>query len=246
MKNKYIYLLVGIAILVILLFITMYTCNHTYPRGETNRNDKDGNTPEKDSSLMTLKQSATAVTQKKENHPKNAYNKNELKEEIREDRIVLESAGGYSYASIKEGASYNSWNEFNKFKAPGSGILYFSAVAYNDIHVAISDEMRTKNPMYEIVIGGWRNTRSVIRNESQGPAYAVSAKCIQNTGEIQQYWVKLDKSTGNISCGYGNVPGEDIILEWHDSKFLQSAQYIAFSSWDSIVKFSNVKITAIK
>ena len=45
--------------------------------------------------------------------------------------------------------------------------LYFEVKADNDVHIGLSPIAGDANPMYEIVIGGWGNTRSAIRRCKQ-------------------------------------------------------------------------------
>lgn len=151
----------------------------------------------------------------------------------------------FTFVSKGQYGKYSSWNENLKFNSPGNGIILFSASARNDIHIALSDELCTKKPMYEIVVGGWSNTRSVIRKESQGYIYKTSEKHI-NTYSAQKYWIKLDSSVQTISVGYGDIPGEDTIIEWTDPKFLLNVQYFAFSSWDSDISYSDIIISSLK
>ena len=46
--------------------------------------------------------------------------------------------------------------------------ISFECEISNDIHIGIAKSPRHKDPKYEIVIGGWRGTKSVIRDRNQG------------------------------------------------------------------------------
>jgi hypothetical protein len=153
------------------------------------------------------------------------------------DALAKQKAG---FVSNSEQGAYTSWDAGWKFAKAGTGTFIFKAKASNDIHVALSDAAQTKDPMYEIVIGGWGNSRSVIRRKSQGPELASEDKGIANPEQAAFYWVKVDAAAKNISAGYGKKPGENKIIEYTDPNFLGAVQYYAFSSWDSIIEYSEV------
>ena len=46
--------------------------------------------------------------------------------------------------------------------------ISFECEISNDIHIGIAKTPRHKDPKFEIVIGGWRGTKSVIRDRNQG------------------------------------------------------------------------------
>ncbi|XP_066292800.1 apolipoprotein(a)-like [Branchiostoma lanceolatum] len=51
----------------------------------------------------------------------------------------------------------------------------FEVKASSDVHIALSNQNSPMDDMYEIVIGGWSNSRSVIRRQEQGDAVASAA-----------------------------------------------------------------------
>ena len=51
--------------------------------------------------------------------------------------------------------------------------------------------------MFEVVVGGWGNSQSVIRNVKQGPALAVYAGAVDSTAAYQTF--VLDWSTGAVA-----------------------------------------------
>jgi len=94
--------------------------------------------------------------------------------------------------------------------------------ARNDAHIALSktniDGSKGRDEdtdVYEIVIGGWGNTKSVIRKEKGG-----SHKCTKSTPGILQldesrpFWVSW--TGGNIKFGRGPQVGQDVVCEWQD------------------------------
>ncbi len=161
---------------------------------------------------------------------------------------LLVFAAGFetSFISDSEQGVYTSWNSSWQFAQPGTGTFFFTANAGNDIHIAISDTAATNDPMYEIVIGGWSNTQSAIRRVSQGDILKSSKKAIKDVGTAGTYWVSIDAQKKTVSAGYGTVAGKDIIIEWKDPKFLVKSSYFAFSSWDSLIEYSNISLAPVK
>jgi hypothetical protein len=149
------------------------------------------------------------------------------------------------YTSRSENGNYSAWKELWKLPAPGNGVIIFKAKTSNDIHVAISDAAMTKDPMYEIVIGGWGNTKSAIRRQSQGELMEETDKAIRKTEAPQDYWICLDGTKKTVSLGYGNIAGKDKILEWKDPNYLNGARFVAFSSWDAVVSYSGIKFIPV-
>lgn len=73
---------------------------------------------------------------------------------------------------------------------------------------------------YEIVIGGWKNTQSVIRRSPQGPnLVTVSTKNILNEKEEREFWATA--VDGKVVVGRGLVIGKDIIMQYTDPEPLE-------------------------
>ncbi|XP_035671557.1 uncharacterized protein LOC118412665 [Branchiostoma floridae] len=87
----------------------------------------------------------------------------------------------------------------------------FDVKASHDIHIALAQDM---NQMYEIVIGGWRNQKSVIRREKQGQIKVkartpgIASPALFQTFSIQ--WA----ADGTISVS--KVPGTAPFMSWRD------------------------------
>ncbi|XP_069103906.1 uncharacterized protein [Argopecten irradians] len=64
--------------------------------------------------------------------------------------------------------SYTNLNEYN-YTLDGRKTLKFEAKACNDVHVALMGPEGEKDKLYEIVLGGWQNSKSIIRTRKQGP-----------------------------------------------------------------------------
>ena len=81
--------------------------------------------------------------------------------------------------------------------------------------VGCSDEF------YEIVIGGWGNTKNAIRrktlNTLHGPAGVTeSTEGILNHNENRPFWA--DALNGLVRLGKGDILGQNIVMQWQDPK----------------------------
>ncbi|XP_026688880.1 C3 and PZP-like alpha-2-macroglobulin domain-containing protein 8 isoform X2 [Diaphorina citri] len=56
--------------------------------------------------------------------------------------------------------------EYQFFPLPGP-TLKFQVKANNDAHIAFTQALGEGEPMYEVFIGGWNNSKSVIRKNKQ-------------------------------------------------------------------------------
>lgn len=77
--------------------------------------------------------------------------------------------------------------------------------ACNDVHVALLPKdygnITDESALYEIVIGAYRNTRSIIRKRKQGQSMVERERIgYLNCTEVRQF--NIDWSNGNISVRY--------------------------------------------
>jgi hypothetical protein len=92
----------------------------------------------------------------------------------------------------------------------------FIVQASNDAHIGLFSSTQTTDEVYEIVIGGWGNTRSVIRKQSSGTNQVeANTPNILSSIESRQFWV--DAVGGLVRVGSGGVIGSNIIMQWQDS-----------------------------
>ncbi len=98
--------------------------------------------------------------------------------------------------------------------------ITFYVDATNDAKIALSENYidgyhgQEDINFYEIVIGGWHNTISVI-NERQDPLKCtVKTPGILTPGVAQPFWITWDN--GNIRFGREHQVGYDVICEWQD------------------------------
>ncbi|XP_066284945.1 uncharacterized protein [Branchiostoma lanceolatum] len=107
----------------------------------------------------------------------------------------------------------------------------FEVQANNDAHVALSSQNQDLDAMYEIVLGGWRNTQSVIRRSKQGNNHAtVSTPGINSPTEYRAFWITWS-SDGTIAVGKGDET--EPFMQWTDPDPLPIA-YAGYSTgWGS-------------
>ncbi|KAL0851414.1 hypothetical protein ABMA28_007224 [Loxostege sticticalis] len=80
------------------------------------------------------------------------------------------------------------------------GSVQFKVRTANDAHLALTMGPQESDPMYEVFIGGWGNTKSVIRrNRTKPDKVEVDTPQILNSGEFRGFWVRWDG--GVVSAG---------------------------------------------
>lgn len=100
-----------------------------------------------------------------------------------------------------------------QFYPVSSGSVQFKVRAANDAHVALTMGPQETEPMYEVMIGGWGNAKSVIRrNKTKPDKVEIETPNILNGGEFRGFWIRWD--SGIISAGR---EGEAIpFISWSD------------------------------
>ncbi|XP_066255951.1 uncharacterized protein [Euwallacea similis] len=96
-----------------------------------------------------------------------------------------------------------------------SGFVQFRVKAPHDAHIALSAQAAEVDPMYEIFIGGWGNTKSIIRKNRTKPDVAeVPTPNILSDGESRGFWIRWDN--GTIAVGREGEPAP--FLSWADGE----------------------------
>jgi hypothetical protein len=171
--------------------------------------------------------------------------------DIQEDNAAQQSEGDSLTLDSGYGGVYYDWKQEWKSNT-GSISIKFHAKTSNDIHVALLNASEAlpvqvnlwSTPLYEVVIGGWGNTQSVLRYNPQTPAggfAALSNYAVCDDMDGNDYWVEYDLASGVLSVGEGTVAGEATLLESvvpQDHRY--HVQYFSFSSWNVPVKYSNI------
>lgn len=80
--------------------------------------------------------------------------------------------------------------EYQFYPASG-GCFQFRVRAAHDAHLALTNGPFEGEPIYEVFIGGWGNTKSVIRRNRQKPdVVEVPTPDILNAGEYRGFWIR--------------------------------------------------------
>ncbi|KAL0279187.1 UNVERIFIED_CONTAM: hypothetical protein PYX00_000797 [Menopon gallinae] len=92
-----------------------------------------------------------------------------------------------------------------QFQPAPNGVFNFAVRAPNDAHIALTKGPEESDPMYEVFLGGWSNSKSVIRKNRTKPDVAeVETPDILSAGEFRRFWIKWQN--GSISAGRGDDP----------------------------------------
>jgi hypothetical protein len=81
-----------------------------------------------------------------------------------------------------------------------NGIIQFRVRAPNDAHLALCANECEADPMYEVFLGGWKNTKSVIRKNRTKPDIEADTPDILNDGEFRGFWIRWMDNT--ITVGH--------------------------------------------
>ncbi|XP_033105774.1 uncharacterized protein LOC117108037 [Anneissia japonica] len=160
--------------------------------------------------------------------------------------IVYRCAGGYDGDCVV----YRTDTQYEyRYLIPrleqGETRLEFSVRARNDVHIAFSSEERDTPAMYEIVIGGWSNSKSVIRRCKQCDNLVEKRKRdgFLDRQIYQNIWITFEN--GLIQVGY---QGDDAFMEWRDNNPLP-VNYIGFTTgWrsDGVFRFCDMGILHVQ
>merc|ERR1719188_2096703 len=113
--------------------------------------------------------------------------------------------------------------------------MLFSVQATNDAHISF-DSVSEDNghQFYEIVIGGWGNTYSVIRKSSQGyNEIANGTHGLLSEHVLREFWVSADDDSGRVAAGTGNDINAGLIMEFIDPAPLHVDFAKVMTGWGS-------------
>ncbi|XP_062612955.1 uncharacterized protein LOC134274733 [Saccostrea cucullata] len=117
--------------------------------------------------------------------------------------------------------------------------LIFYAQTCNDAHIALLSGADDSKPLYEIVFGGWGNTKSCFRDKKQGPCLDEHhEKDIVSCHKFLPFWVTWKKIKGKliIKVGKGTNVKYGKIMEYVDADPIYITN-LAVSGWNKKVTF---------
>jgi hypothetical protein len=125
--------------------------------------------------------------------------------------------------------------QFAPFQLTPGDVAYINVQAKNDAHVLLSaDAHGAQGSPYEIVLGGWGNSKSVLRRGKQGTELAAHSGSVLSRTEYRGFLV-TQTPQGEILVGQQTVPGQynNIILRATDTQPMP-VNYIGMSTgWGS-------------
>lgn len=161
---------------------------------------------------------------------------------------------GADFEVVGNSANYLAWDEENVLPELSKGCVHFKVQGKNDAHILLSPTYKVprSSVAYEIVLGGWGNTKSVIRYGTQGieldsyPKNWKSSGAVLSATESRDFWISL--VDGEISVGKGLICYRFPIMTAtfsalsHPEKRIDNVKYIAFAGWDTPVSFTKVDV----
>ncbi|XP_046388992.1 C3 and PZP-like alpha-2-macroglobulin domain-containing protein 8 isoform X2 [Ischnura elegans] len=108
------------------------------------------------------------------------------------------------------------------------GSLRFRVKAANDAHVALTTGPSESEPIYEIFLGGWGNTKSALRRDRQKPDKAeAETPNVVTADEEREFWIKWND--GTIQVGHGGQASP--FLEYADPDPFPIGHYGVRTGW---------------
>ncbi|KAK9497352.1 hypothetical protein O3M35_004685 [Rhynocoris fuscipes] len=117
-----------------------------------------------------------------------------------------------------------------KFIPNTTQALKFKVKAANDAHVCITQAPHEGNPIYEIFIGGWNNSKIAIRKNGEKPEVAVLE--VPNTldgGTYKEFWITWYNGAISIGANDNQTP----LLVWADPTMFPSLFVGIRTGWGS-------------
>ncbi|XP_043254889.1 uncharacterized protein LOC122398776 isoform X5 [Colletes gigas] len=106
--------------------------------------------------------------------------------------------------------------------------LQFRVKAANDAHVALTTGPQDSQPMYEVFIGGWGNSKSVIRKNKSKPDVAeADTPGILSNDEFRGFWIRWDDDALSV----GKEGEASAFLTYTDSEPLTVSHFGLCTAW---------------
>ena len=106
----------------------------------------------------------------------------------------------------------------------------------NDAHIALMSSTSVEvGSLYEIVIGGWSNRQSCIREQKQGPCeIKVDTENVLDCDNFAAFWIEwIPEGTGRkLLVGHGSTLGQDMFMDYNDFS-PHPLNHMAIAGWRS-------------
>jgi hypothetical protein len=104
-----------------------------------------------------------------------------------------------------------------------------SVKAAGDAHIAVSEVAGDVAVAYEIVIGGWSNTRSAIRDIAmQEPKVQVDTPGMLSASEFRTFWIRW--AGGHVEVGQGHDVGNNRFMNWQQTNAVYNITAVGVST----------------
>ncbi|KMQ95579.1 c3 and pzp-like alpha-2-macroglobulin domain-containing protein 8 protein [Lasius niger] len=88
-----------------------------------------------------------------------------------------------------------------------AGQIQFRVKAPNDAHIALTTGPQEGDPMYEVFIGGWSNSKSVVRkNRTKPEVLEVETPDILSADEFRGFWIRWNDGTLTVGKEGDSAP----------------------------------------
>eukprot|EP00002_Diphylleia_rotans_P005318 TRINITY_DN14443_c0_g1_i1.p1 TRINITY_DN14443_c0_g1~~TRINITY_DN14443_c0_g1_i1.p1 ORF type:complete len:193 (-),score=37.23 TRINITY_DN14443_c0_g1_i1:159-737(-) len=119
------------------------------------------------------------------------------------------------------------------FNFVAGDVAVIEVQARNDAHILLSSDAEGAGESYEIVIGGWGNTQSVVRRQKQGHGFAtLQREGILSSAEPRIFYITFSTS-GEIMVGTGITLGRNILLQYTDPSPYAVRHIAVATGWGS-------------
>lgn len=137
-------------------------------------------------------------------------------------KIVLDLPPVYQYHYIDELSTFIRHEKYIQIDIKGC----------HDAHFILSEHRNDSFSSYEIVVGGWGNTQSVIRECKQCVSMATASHSPLSCTEFRPFWVSW--GNGTIRAGEGREVGAGTFMEWSDPTS-HPVNFLGISSWSGTI-----------
>ena len=128
----------------------------------------------------------------------------------------------------------NKYSYANWFKLTSNSVV-FRVKTSNEAHIALGTDCKHDGTHYEIVIGGWGNSKSVMRSRNQGKNFCEFNGCWRGIDmEFITFWISWDESDfGQLRVGYGTQIGEKLFMNMDQFSCISIKYMSVCTGWGS-------------